>query len=672
MWTRVLGKHYDERRLRRVLALLFLALAVPTGAVLWQAYGQLKWEAFHQYRGQAEEFTNRIDAQLAERISVIESRSFAEYSFLNVGGDEGAGYFQRSPLSAFPVHRDLPGVIGYFQVDAQGRFSTPLLPESGADAAALGISDPELRAREKLAGELRGILAGNSLVEGREVSGPASQAMFDRLNQPPPVAASGGEEEPFAEPESLDTDVGRPDSYTKVADLRLDDALQKKSESVEEKADKSAREQARSQALPSTIDRSRRVEQAALPEASDAAGARALGPQPAQELRITTFESEIDPFEFSLLNTGEFVLFRKVWRDGNRFVQGILLDRSEFLDQMLLSAFRGSGLSEMSSLVIGLGEDVIRVVPASNDGASVTRETGMEGELLYRSRLSSPLDSIELIFALDHLPAGPGAAVLGWTTVLLGVVFGLGFLALYRLGLGQIRLARQQQDFVSSVSHELKTPLTSIRMYSEMLKEGWADESRRAQYYAFIHDESERLSRLISNVLQLASITRNEPAFELRPVMVGELLDRIASKVASQVERADFEFSLDCSDDARRAVVEIDEDCMMQIVINLVDNAIKFSRDADIRRIEIGARLESDKRVRLSVRDYGPGIPREQMKKIFRLFYRPRSELTRETAGTGIGLAIVHQLTTAMGGEVDVRNRKPGAEFGILLRNQDG
>lgn len=111
---------------------------------------------------------------------------------------------------------------------------------------------------------------------------------------------------------------------------------------------------------------------------------------------------------------------------------------------------------------------------------------------------------------------------------------------------------------------------------------------------------------------------------------------------------------------------------MMQIVINLVDNAIKFSRDADIRRVEIGARLESDNRVRLSVRDYGPGIPREQMKKIFRLFYRPRSELTRETVGTGIGLAIVHQLTTAMGGEVDVRNREPGAEFGVLLRNQDG
>lgn len=676
MWTRVLGKHYDERRLRRVLAFLFLALAVPTGAVLWQAYGQLKWEAFHQYRGQAEEFTNRIDAQLAERISAIESRSFAEYSFLNVGGDSGAGYLQRSPLSAFPVHRDLPGVIGYFQVDAQGRFSTPLLPESGAGAAALGISEPELRAREELAEELRRILAGNSLVEGREVSGPASQAMFDRLNQPPPVASSDRQEEPLAGPESFEPDLDRADSSTKVADLMLDDALQKKSESVEEKADNSAREQPRSQTIPSTIDRARRVEQAALPEASDAAGARAPGPQPAQELRITTFESEIDPFEFSLLNTGEFVLFRKVWRDGKRFVQGILLDRSEFLDQMLLSAFRASGLSDMSSLVIGLGEDVIQVVPASHDGPSVTRSatrgTGMEGELLYRSRLSSPLDSIELIFALDHLPAGPGAAVLGWTTVLLGVVFGLGFLALYRLGLGQIRLARQQQDFVSSVSHELKTPLTSIRMYSEMLKEGWADESRRAQYYAFIHDESERLSRLISNVLQLASITRNEPALELRPVMVGELLDRIASKVASQVERSDFEFSLDLRDDARAAVVEIDEDCMIQIVINLVDNAIKFSRDAEIRRVEIGARLESDNRVRFSVRDYGPGIPREQMKKIFRLFYRPRSELTRETVGTGIGLAIVHQLTTAMGGEVDVRNRKPGAEFGILLRNQDG
>ena len=134
----------------------------------------------------------------------------------------------------------------------------------------------------------------------------------------------------------------------------------------------------------------------------------------------------------------------------------------------------------------------------------------------------------------------------------------------------------QQQDFVASVSHELKTPLTSIRMYGEMLKEGWADEEKRQRYYEFIHDESERLSRLISNVLQLARISRNEPQFDMQPVGVAALMNNTESKISSQVERAGFELRFIQDESVNDATVSIDEDCFTQIIINLVDNAIKF------------------------------------------------------------------------------------------------
>ena len=101
-------------------------------------------------------------------------------------------------------------------------------------------------------------------------------------------------------------------------------------------------------------------------------------------------------------------------------------------------------------------------------------------------------------------------------TLLLALVLSGGCYVIYRYGVGQISLYRQQQDFVSAVSHELKTPLTSIRMYSEMLKAGWADEDKKAGYYAFIHDESERLSRLITNVLQLARMTRGNHSIDVK------------------------------------------------------------------------------------------------------------------------------------------------------------
>lgn len=669
MLPRFLGRKTDIRRLRLVLAALFLALALPTAFVLWQAYGQLRWEAFHLYRGQAEELTARIDDGIAAGLMAAEGRSFAEYTFLNISGDPGAKFLQRSPLSAFPVVQDLPGVLGYFQVDASGRFSSPLLPGEDSDVAAFGIGAGEYEARATLETSIQRVLQDNRLVESRETAGISeNQALFDEISQSDRIASSPVEGS-RATGERAQAAVA-PQSerqYRKVQDLGLDDGLERKSEESLGEAEGQAVAEAPEQSASFASGRARRIEQSVLPESLPPGNLPADREQLAREVRITTFESEVDPFEFAMLGSGEFVLFRKVWREGERIVQGIVIDQEAFLTQAIASQLQAATLSGVADVAVSYGDDVLRQFDATNRSSGSSTDRRGSRELLYRSRLSSPFNSLELIFSVHELPAGPGARVLGWTSLLLAFVFAGGFLALYRLGLGQIRLARQQQDFVSSVSHELKTPLTSIRMYSEMLREGWADEDRRRQYYEFIHDESERLSRLIANVLQLASITRNQPRLELHPVAAGRLLDHFCSKISSQVSGAGFELVIEADEESRAATVEIDEDCMTQIVINLVDNALKFSRKAAVRKIEIGARMAANGQLRFSVRDFGPGIPKEQMKKIFRLFYRPESELTRETVGTGIGLAIVHQLTVAMGGRVDVLNREPGAEFGVTF-----
>lgn len=283
-------------------------------------------------------------------------------------------------------------------------------------------------------------------------------------------------------------------------------------------------------------------------------------------------------------------------------------------------------------------------------------------------RLSAPLGDFQLLWTINRLPAGAGARIVGWSSVVLFGVLILGFLAWYRLGIRQITLARQQQDFVSAVSHELKTPLTSIRMYAEMLREGWAGEDKKRGYYDFIHDESERLSRLIANVLQLARMERNELRLDPKPVAVSALMDMLRSKVHTQIERAGFECAYHIDPACAGCELEVDVDAFVQIIINLVDNAIKFSAGAERRAVEIAVHARGEHAVAWSVRDYGPGVPKSQMKKIFQLFYRSGSELTRETVGTGIGLALVRQLARAMDGEVDVINREPGAEFQLTLR----
>jgi signal transduction histidine kinase len=235
------------------------------------------------------------------------------------------------------------------------------------------------------------------------------------------------------------------------------------------------------------------------------------------------------------------------------------------------------------------------------------------------------------------------------------------------LGLGQINLANQQQDFVSAVSHELKTPLTSIRMYGELLREGWASEEKKRSYYDFIFDESERLSRLINNVLQLARMTRNEQQAELQVMEVSQLLRTIESKISSQVERSGFELEVVCADAVQEASILIDPDWLTQIMINLVDNAIKFSSKASVKRVVISAQHAGEHRVQFTVRDYGPGIENAQMKKIFQLFYRSESELTRETVGTGIGLSLVQQMVSNMNGKISVVNCEPGAAFRLTF-----
>ncbi len=679
----------NKGRLRLWLMLFFIALAVPTGVLVHQARSHLKWEAFHQHRMLAEELAARITGRYSELTRTEEIRGFADYAFLNVAGDRATNFLQRSPLSAYPVASDIPGLIGYFQVDTRGALSTPLLPAAGAEAKSFGISPEELAERQALAARIQQILSENRLVHGGKGTlagrlsasgvgaGPevveqeelrrselapragteyledrdlavaaaplaqdiAGQVAFDRLNKPVP-----------AEEKKAPSSLGR------VEDLKLDKRYELEPGAYAPRAVMRSDEGL-------LAKRSARKEQSALPEETRSAREQAGEAR----FRITTFESEIDPFEASALDSGHFVLFRKVWRDGQRYIQGMLIEQQPFLAGIIETAFRDTALSRMSDLVLAYQGDVLAAFRGEDARAYPMSAAELRGALLYRTRLAAPLGDLELIFSIKRLPAGPGGAVITWLALVLVMVLSGGFFLMYRLGAGQIELSLQQQDFVSAVSHELKTPLTSIRMYGEMLREGWASEAKKKVYYDYIHDESERLSRLITNVLQLARMTRNELRVDLKPGTIAELMDGVRSKISSTVERAGFGLEFRCEDAARRAVIRVDADCFSQIIINLVDNALKFAGKAETKCIDIDCRLQSDNTVLFTVRDYGPGVAKDQMKKIFRLFYRSENELTRETTGTGIGLALVHQLATVMNGKVDVVNREPGAEFRVVF-----
>lgn len=683
-------KTLDKKKLRRWLLLFFVALLVPTAVLIQQSYSRLKWEAFHQHQQMAQELSVRIDSRFAELIRKEDQRPFTDYAFLNVAGDATAGFLQRSPLSGFPVAAELPGLMGYFQVDNAGQLVTPLVPDS--DASQYGISEQELEQRLGLQNQIRDILATNQLLQksstltaavqaddsGQSVeSGGLTSSPQTKSSMRSMLADSVEETAEVAEPQiafdqlkSLSKLAPQASDLGRLEDLNIQQNYQqaapvpqaksKVAFTAQQQQSAKANIQVR-QSLPVPEKRAR-IELNSLPEAATLPSLSAP-----QSPRILTFESEIDPLEFSQLASGHFVLYRKVWLNGQKYVQGLLIEPEAFLSAVINTEFRATALSQMSDVLVAYQGNVLTAFSGRSSYGYLSSSAELTGEQLYKTRLSAPLSDIQLLYSVTQLPAGPGGQVILWLAVILGIVLCGGFYLLYRLGLGQINLANQQQDFVSAVSHELKTPLTSIRMYGELLREGWASEEKKRSYYDFIFDESERLSRLINNVLQLARMTRNEQQAELQVMEVSQLLRTIESKISSQVERSGFELEVVCADAVQEASILIDPDWLTQIMINLVDNAIKFSSKASVKRVVISAQHAGEHRVQFTVRDYGPGIENAQMKKIFQLFYRSESELTRETVGTGIGLSLVQQMVSNMNGKISVVNCEPGAAFRLTF-----
>lgn len=249
---------------------------------------------------------------------------------------------------------------------------------------------------------------------------------------------------------------------------------------------------------------------------------------------------------------------------------------------------------------------------------------------------------------------------------LVFVVVMLGVASLWRNVHAQLKLARQKDDFISAVSHELRTPLTSIRMYTEMLEKNWVkNDGKRQEYYSNMRQESERLSRLIENVLDFSRIQRGKKKYNFRLGDINACLGGIVDMLSPYAAQHGFTL---VKEFAARESVPFDRDAVMQIAINLIDNAVKYARGAEDKTIIVRTLLQG-RYVLIEVEDHGPGVPHNQRQKIFEEFYRIGEESRRETTGTGLGLALVKKFAQAHRGFVEIATAKPtGAIFRVALQ----
>ena len=212
------------------------------------------------------------------------------------------------------------------------------------------------------------------------------------------------------------------------------------------------------------------------------------------------------------------------------------------------------------------------------------------------------------------------------------------------------RVADLKSDFVANVSHELKTPLALVRMFGELLlADRVPSDEKRHQYLSIIVSESERLTALIENVLDFAQVERGKVAYEFAEHDVGEVVGRAVDVYRYRAEREDVHVYFHAQ--ANLPAAKIDARALELAVINLLDNAIKYAKDGGRVDVEVEAQGRD---IVLAVTDQGPGVERDEQRRIFERFVRGKSASLHRVRGSGIGLALVQHIAQSHGGDVRV------------------
>ncbi|HSY19208.1 MAG TPA: HAMP domain-containing sensor histidine kinase [Candidatus Acidoferrales bacterium] len=247
--------------------------------------------------------------------------------------------------------------------------------------------------------------------------------------------------------------------------------------------------------------------------------------------------------------------------------------------------------------------------------------------------------------------------------LVLAIILG-SWLIIRNLNL-ELTLARQKTDFVSNVSHELKTPLTSIRMFSELLADGRVtDEAKQRSYLNIITAEAARLTRLINNVLDFSRMESGEKKYNFSTCDLTEVVRSTAETFRPHLEANGFK--LDCELPSAPVSVQGDADALSQIIVNLLSNAEKYSNGGKEIGLQLALKQSPLPHAEIKVLDRGPGVPRGSEEKVFEKFYRAHDSLASGIQGSGLGLTIARQIARAHGGDVAYESRDAGGSCFVL------
>lgn len=248
--------------------------------------------------------------------------------------------------------------------------------------------------------------------------------------------------------------------------------------------------------------------------------------------------------------------------------------------------------------------------------------------------------------------------------IALDIVLLAGALLIYRTTRREMELVRLKSDFVSNVSHELRTPLSLIRMFAETLEmKRVKSEKKKIEYYRTILLETERLTRLVNNILNFSRMEANRRQFHFRPTDVNAVVRDVMDVYEYQLQSKGFSTTVRLK--SGLPLVQADDEALAEALHNIVDNAIKYSNEQKSLRVESGMRGTD---LFVEIQDRGIGIPAEFHSKIFEKFFRVSGGLVHATKGSGLGLALVRHIVHAHEGSVEVESAPgKGSTFRIVI-----
>lgn len=630
-----------RRRIGLVLLTAGVAIGIALGLLSTRALELADREERLQQQFVADRLFDRMEQELNDVIAAEEARPFDHWRpTILVGGEP-----EPSPLASGPSD---PIIAGYFQIDPDGSASSP-----HGLAGTLEQSLPELPARfAGWGGEPPGPSSVEVVVPGSPA--PAPRPRPAPRPQPSPAVVKEVEPQAIAETQQIAEDFG-------VQELALLDIGATMNTAVQERVQRGSAVQnvdakqlgnfvqqqqiAMTPEPPPPVEtrppepRAEPVEPPRDPPEPEVVAVAEPPPEPARPTparrvtvdvpTTTVVDIQVSPLRGTQDASGRW-LVREVRFGEQTWVQGMLLDEPALKARIGRVTADLQGVAELSWTAPTAGDFVHEFAEPFTGLSASLRVAPLEATASVWTWISS-LTLLTALFAL------------------------LGLGAAWRTSTTSLALARERSDFVSAVTHELRSPLTSIRMYAEMLQSGMVQADKQSEYHGVIREEAERLSRLVEDVLTFARLERGIVAVTGSTATVQESLAQIEAVFSPVLAKADQTLTIELAPDVREQ--RLPGDALAQVLTNLIDNAAKFSPEGTALAIQGSLQGQT---ILLRVRDHGPGVDESVRRQMFKPFFRAERELTRQTRGTGIGLALVAGIVQELGGQISAHHHADG------------